>query len=138
MNLVLKAPTTKEFEQIKNYIQEFSLDNRNLKQTQFIVAMCDKIVVGFGCLLQHIDCMELCSLGVVPLHRKKGVGKKIIAELINQTSQPIYLVSTIPDFFHPFSFKKTDDYPASIHRKLIYCTNELAVIEQYIVMRLAS
>lgn len=138
MDLILKPPTNNEFEQIKNYIEEFELDNRNLKPTQFIVAISNKSVVGFGRLLQHTDCMELCSLGVVPMHRNKGIGKKIVAELINQTSLPIYLVSIIPDFFQLFGFKKTKNYPFAIQSKLIYCTNELAVIEQYLVMRLAS
>jgi N-acetylglutamate synthase-like GNAT family acetyltransferase len=138
MDLVLKSPTTKEFEQIKNYIQEFELDNRNLKQNQFTVAIYNEMVVGFGRLLQHTDCMELCSLGVVLLHRKKGIAKKIIAKLINQTSQPIYLVSIIPNFFHLFNFKQTENYPPAIQNKLNYCTNELVVMEQYIVMRLTN
>ncbi|MEO6903624.1 MAG: GNAT family N-acetyltransferase [Bacteroidia bacterium] len=138
MDLVLKRPTTKEFEQIKNYIQQLELDNRNLKQAQFIVATSNKKVVGFGRLLQLTDCMELCSLGVVPLYRRKGIGKKIIGELISQTSQPIYLVSIIPDFFLLFGFKKTENYPTTIQSKLIYCANVLADTEEYVVMRLAD
>ena len=138
MNLIFKRPDDREFEQISHYIQEFELDNRNLQKEQFITALHTGMIVGFGRLKRHSDCMELCSLGVIPSHRKKGIGKAVVAELIKQCALPVYLVCIIPDFFTPFGFKKVTNYPISIKNKLIYCTHELVVPEKYFPMCLLT
>ena len=36
MNVFFKSPNQKEFEQIKQFIKEYELDNRNLKAEEFI------------------------------------------------------------------------------------------------------
>ena len=83
MTISLQKPTEKEFQQICGYISEFELDNRDLQKEQFIVAMRNGELVGFGRLRQHDDCIELCSLGVVTPHRKQGIGRAIVKELNN-------------------------------------------------------
>jgi N-acetylglutamate synthase-like GNAT family acetyltransferase len=136
MELILRHPDTQEFQQICNYITEFDLDNRDLQIRQFIAAFRNKELVGFGRLRKHPDCTELCSLGVITPLRRKGIGKAIVGELIKQISENIYLVCIIPDFFAPFNFKITADYPLSIADKLNYCTEQLCVPEQYVAMKL--
>lgn len=135
MDLVLKTPDEKEFEQIRNYIREFELDDRELKQDQFVTAYRNNELVGFGRLRQRGDCTELCSLGVVTPHRRKGIGKAIVKELIKRASEELFLVCIIPDFFAPFGFKETPNFPASIQEKIDYCTSELVVPEQYVAMK---
>jgi N-acetylglutamate synthase-like GNAT family acetyltransferase len=136
MNLTLKTPTDIEFKQVCEYIHEFELDNRELKREQFIVAFRHDELVGFGRLRAHADCLELCSLGVVTPHRKQGIGKAIVTELIKKSSKNIYLVCIIPEYFEPFGFKNVSNYPSAIQDKIDYCTNELIVPERYVAMLL--
>ena len=132
----LRKPTDKEFKQICLLITEFELDNRDLKKEQFIVALRHSELVGFGRLREHIDCLELCSLGVVTSYRRQGIGRAIVAKLIEKISKNIYLVSIIPDFFIPFGFHKVEIFPVSIQNKIEYCTSELVVPEAYVAMLL--
>lgn len=134
MDLTLKTPSQKEFEQICAYIEAFELDNRALLPEEFTVAFRGDELVGFGRLRKHSDCTELCSLGVVTPHRRKGIGKAVVKELIRRNTDVLYLACIIPDFFTPFGFHITKNYPASIEDKLRYCTQELVVPETYVAM----
>lgn len=136
MQLTLRTPTEKEFIDICEFIRQFELDNRDLQKEQFIVALRDNELVGFGRLREHSDCFELCSLGVVTPHRRKGIGKAIVTELLKRTSTDIFLVCIIPEFFEPLGFRTVTHYPASIQNKICYCTEELVVAEQYVAMKL--
>ncbi|MES2138462.1 MAG: GNAT family N-acetyltransferase [Bacteroidota bacterium] len=133
----LRKPTDKEFKQICLFITEFELDNRDLKKEQFIVAIHNSELVGFGRLREHADCLEICSLGVVTSYRRQGIGRAIVAKLIEKISKNIYLVSIIPDFFIPFGFQKVENFPISIRNKIEYCTSELVVPEAYVAMLLS-
>ncbi len=93
--LDLKTPTKIEFQKVCEYIHEFELDNRDLKQKQFSVALSDNELFGFGRLREHIDCMELCSLGVAIPYRRNGIGKAIVEQLIKNSDKNIYLVCVI-------------------------------------------
>lgn len=134
MEFSLQKPSDKQFDAICKFIKQYELDNRDLKKEQFIVAVDDFEVLGFGRLRQHADCMELCSLGVVTSHRMRGIGKAIVEELIRSTKDIIYLVCIIPDFFEPLGFYTVEQYPASVQNKINYCTQELAVPETYVGM----
>lgn len=138
MDLLLKTPDKKEFKQICDYIREFELDDRELKQEQFVAAYRNNELVGFGRLRDRSDCTELCSLGVVTPHRRKGIGKALVKELIKRAKAELFLVCIIPDFFAPFGFKETSNYPLSIQEKIDYCTAELVVPEKYVAMKYAS
>lgn len=134
MNLHLRIPDDKEFLQIVKYIHEFDLDNRGLQKEQFTAAFRDTELVGFGRLREHEDCTELCSLGVVTQHRRKGIGKAIVQELIRRADRSLYLACIIPEFFTPFGFRIMNKFPDSIGDKLNYCMHELAVPESYVAM----
>lgn len=134
MEFSLRSPTNKEFQTICDFIREFELDNRDLKKEQFILAVAGNQVLGFGRLRKHADCTELCSLGVVTPHRMKGIGKAIVQELIKDSTDAVFLVCIIPDFFTPLGFCVTEKYPASVRDKILYCTQELVVPESYVAM----
>lgn len=136
MQLVLRTPNTEEFHRICDYIRDFELDDRDLRPEQFTAAFRNNELVGFGRLRKHTDCIELCSLGVITSLRRKGIGKAIVEELIKQAPGKIYLVCIIPEYFTPFGFKVTENYPPSVQNKVNYCTEQLVVPEAYIVMLL--
>lgn len=135
MEFSLQKPTDKQFDVICEFIKQYELDNRDLKKEQFIIAVNDQELLGFGRMRQHADCMELCSLGVVTSYRGKGIGKAIVEELVRNTKGAIYLVCIIPGFFEPLGFSTVEQYPASVKNKISYCTQELAVPETYVGMK---
>lgn len=136
MHLHFAVPSESDFQHICKYVQEFELDDRELKKEQFFAAFNQQQLLGFGRLWQHPDCIELCSLGVIPSHRNMGIGKAITAKLIELQQRPIYLTCIIPHFFIPFGFKEVTTYPHSIQEKLNYCRQYLPVEEMYVAMRL--
>ncbi|MFL5765079.1 MAG: GNAT family N-acetyltransferase [Bacteroidia bacterium] len=130
----LRAPNDHEFQQIGNYIRDFELDDRLLKKEEFSAAFRQNELIGFGRLRNHSDCVELCSLGVVTPHRRQGIGRAIVQELIRRAPGDVHLVCVIPEFFLPFDFKVVQDFPLSIQDKLTYCRSSLAVPETYVAM----
>ena len=118
---ILKA-TGKDMALIKKYIKKFKLDPENLKTEQFIVAKHNNKLVGFGRLKPYADCTELGAVGVVPAYRDKGIGKKIIGELIKRDPENIYITTDMPDYFYQFGFKIIKDGPNSIIKKCKTCT----------------
>ena len=127
--------TEKEFEFIKQHIQLFELDNRELQSEEFLVASYQNSVVGFGRIRSYESCNELCSLGIIETERLKGIGKQLVFELIKKSSNPLFLVCIIPDFFVPLGFEIVSEYPTELQNKLNYCTSELCVPENYVVMK---
>ncbi len=125
-----------DFLLVKKFINEFALDNTNLKREQFLLAKFNNELVGFVRQKNYSGCSELCSLGVIESYRLKGVGSKLVKAIIHQCKNPLYLVAIIPKFFTPFGFNEIADYPNEILNKLQYCQNSLGVPEPYVVMKL--
>lgn len=126
-----------QFEEVKKFIRTFELDNRELKQTEFLVEQKGPELLGFGRIREYNGFSELCSLGVIEHQRLKGIGKKLCQALIKKTNQPLYLVCIIPEYFSSFGFTICNEYPAEIKNKLDYCIGSLPVEETYVVMKLS-
>ncbi len=125
-----------DFLSVKKFINEFILDDTDLKREQFLLAKFNSELVGFVRQKNYSACSELCSLGVVEPHRLKGIGSKLVKAVIMQCKSPLYLVAIIPEFFTPMGFYEINDYPHEILNKLRYCQNSLCVPESYVVMKL--
>lgn len=135
MHLIFASPSDADFKQIRDYIRDFELDDRELKKEEFCAAFSDGQLLGFGRLRKHADCLELCSLGVAEAYRHQGIGTAVTKELIRRAAQSIYLVCIIPEFFTPFGFYQVKEFPSSIQQKLDYCTQSLPVPETYVAMK---
>lgn len=101
----------------------------------FLIALRNDELVGFGRIRNRENCCELCSLGVTEPERLKGIGKQLVQSLIKQSGKPLYLVCIIPEYFKPFGFVVVEEYPDAMKEKLHYCTSELVVPEKYVVMK---
>jgi len=104
----------------------YDLDSNDTKADQFIVAVEDKNIIGFGRLLPHAECIELGTIGVVEEHRKKGIAKRIIGELLKTAKEmghkKIYLTTLIPSYFEKFGFRKLNEAPPNcMIRKKEWC-----------------
>ncbi len=135
MHVSINRVNEYDFEFVKQHIHLFELDNRELHSNEFLVATYNNKIVGFGRIRNHESCCELCSLGIIEAERLKGIGKRLVSELIKQSYKPLYLVCIIPTFFEPFNFSIVNEYPVELTNKLNYCTSELCVPEKYVVMK---
>lgn len=134
MDISLYKASVEDFELIKHYIAEFELDNRDLRIEQFTVAKQNAVLLGFARIRKHNGCDEFCSLGVVEKERQNGIAKLLTEHAINTSSQPLYLVTIIPEFFETLGYQIVNEYPPEMQNKLNYCNSELSVPEKYVVM----
>lgn len=134
MSPQITACSKSDFEQIKNYIQKFELDNRELKASEFLVLHINEQLAGFGRVRAYSNFYEMCSLGIITEQRQKGLGKLLVKALEQKATGPIYIVTIIPHYFTHFGFKICRHYPAEISNKLTYCEQGLPVEEKYVVM----
>lgn len=131
----IEEPSAQQFSEITRLIGQFELDERGLQSTQFLVALSEDTLLGFGRIRNYDGCSELCSLGVVEPQRHKGIGSQLVQKLIQKAQLPLYLVCIIPEFFEPLGFKHTAEYPRELGEKLDYCREALSVPEEYVVMK---
>lgn len=117
------------------FIERFELDNRSLLKEQFLKIAKQDQLIGFGRILEHSDCSELCSLGIIEPERNKGAGTQLAIELIKKATQPLYLVCIIPGFFERIGFSVCETYPEAIAEKLSYCHKSLPVNDIYVAMK---
>jgi N-acetylglutamate synthase-like GNAT family acetyltransferase len=133
--MTICVPDTSDFEIIKTHLSEFELDDREIEKEQFVIAKKDNVIVAFCRIRKHMSCDELCSLGVINTERGRGYAKMLLTELIKKSTQPLYLVCIIPDFFIPLGFRIVTQYPVELADKLNYCTSQLCVPEKYVAMK---
>ena len=103
-------------------LESMNLDMDQVHTQQFYLATLNDEIVGLGRVLEHDDCAELCSLGVVESHRGLSIGSKLVKALIAKAEQsPLYVVTDIPQYFEKFGFQLSEVYPFSIADKLQRC-----------------
>jgi [ribosomal protein S18]-alanine N-acetyltransferase len=64
-------------------------------QSNFLVALGDGNVVGYGCYWRCIDEAHITNVAVAPEHRRAGIGRRIMIELLNQARDEGLLCSTL-------------------------------------------
>ncbi len=131
----IEEASAQQFNGIIRLIGQFELDDRELQPTQFLAAVSEDTLLGFGRIRNYAGCSELCSLGVVEPQRHKGIGSLLVEKLIQKAQQPLYLVCIIPGFFEALGFRNATEYPPELGQKLDYCREALSVPEEYVVMK---
>ena len=137
-DIIIRQPDDTEFAEVKEYVQEFWLDNSNMSKEQFLILLYKGRFAVFGRIKEHAGCSELCTLGVVNEFRGKHLGEALVKALVKKAKSHVYLVTVIPDFFSLLGFAFTEKYPASMKRKVEVCTKEYHVGETYKVMKWTS
>ena len=132
---VIENCTEIQFEEVKTYIQQFQLDDREINKAQFLTLSHNSELLAFGRIREHEGVSEMCTLGVIEKVRKKGYGKLLVNALAKKAKQPVYLVCIIPAYFVPMGFRICKNYPDVIQKKLSYCKSNLSVEEEYVVMQ---
>jgi N-acetylglutamate synthase-like GNAT family acetyltransferase len=119
--LIKPAKSQHQIEIIK-IIEQENLDKVNVNYSEFIIALKQQSIIGIGRIRQHAENKELCSLGIVPEERGKGIGRSIVKALIEKVNgENLYLVSDIPLYFNKLGFVITEERPVQMLDKLEQC-----------------
>ncbi len=109
-------------EKLKNYLLDFT----KIDWRQFFVARWQDKVIAFGRIIDHGEFFEIASLGVDYYHRRKGLGRKMLAFLVRKAKntdgqKPIYGVTHVERFVVSCGFMLVkDNYPAYLDHKRKY------------------
>ncbi len=91
-----------------------SLDHPGMEKDEFWVAEEAGDIVGIVGLKRHPDCLELCSLGVNPRFRGRGLGASLVETLMAVSSTDVCLATAIPGFFEKHGFAPMAAVPKSL------------------------
>lgn len=106
---------------IKEKIEKYWLDGRNVKVEQFFVARNKEgKPVGFIRYVEYPAFFEPRTLGVDYYWRGKGIGSMLFEHALALTNKakPIYILTHIPKYFERYGFEYTDDYPPEMQEKI--------------------
>jgi len=134
-NIVFKQPDEKEFEQVKQMVDEFWLFNENMQPEQFRIIGDNGKVIAFARLREYADAIELGTLGVAKELRRKGWGGKMALHLLGLAKRDVYVVTTLFEFNAKLGFVLVNEYPDSISKKIKTCCKDYYVPEPYFVMK---
>jgi len=127
--------TPELFAEVKKLVQEFELDNRQMKAEQFITLCEDSLLCGFIRTWDHGTFSEMCTLGVIENKRGYGIAHSLVSSILDKSIHPVYIVTIMPSFFAEYGFTFCSEYPEAINEKLKYCISDLPVEEKYVVMK---
>lgn len=98
-----------ESAQIKDLIHLAGINPTGLDWKRFIVAVnAGGEVIGCGQVKPHgVDIQEMASIAVSPAYRGRGIARRIIEELLQKTSRPLYLMCIAHNgpMYEKFGFK---------------------------------
>lgn len=98
-----------ESAQIKDLIHLAGINPTGLDWKRFIVAVnAGGEVIGCGQVKPHgADIREMASIAVSPAYRGRGIARKIVEELLQKTSRPLYLMCIAHNgpMYEKFGFK---------------------------------
>lgn len=105
---------------IESEVARLRLDGEDLRVEQFVVAVEDGKLVGFGRIRSHGGgVFELDDVAVLEAARRRGVGRALVQELMNRfPTEEIYITTDLVEYFMRFGFTPTAVAPTAITAKL--------------------
>jgi N-acetylglutamate synthase-like GNAT family acetyltransferase len=118
-DLSFRAASLADMAWIREHIRAFRLDDENLDAAQFIVAEREGRAVGFGRIKPYREVSELGCVAVLETDRTRGVGARIVRELIRRfPSREVYITTDLVAYFEKLGFRRLDDPPSELAAKL--------------------
>jgi amino-acid N-acetyltransferase len=113
MDIRIRKATEADIKDIKTILSFYFLDTDNVVKNlpEFIVAQNYNKTLGCACL-DIGNIVELRSIAVLPAHRNKGVGSKLVEAILERAKEltdVIYLRTTSPVFFEKKGFSRLPD-----------------------------
>jgi len=110
-----------DWDQIVSLAQECGLNYAGMERDQFLVAEEGGRLGGIVAFKIHAGCRELCALGVAPALRGRGIGRRLVLELVGGVRGDVYLATIIPAFFEPLGFERCAVVPRSMVKDDEWC-----------------
>ena len=113
MNIEIRNATPRDLKDIKRILSFYCLDTEKMEENLpgFKVAILDGMVVACACL-DRMDIVELRSIAVLPAHRNRGIGNKLVDSILDRAvylTDKVYLRTTSPEFFGKKGFIRLPD-----------------------------
>ncbi len=109
IEVTLRPANEKDTNRIKDLIREGEINPMGLDWQRFTLAVGNGgEIIGCGQIKPHQDgSVELASLVVTKIWRKKGVARVLVEELLTQHSGDLYLMcqSSLGPFYQQYHFK---------------------------------
>jgi N-acetylglutamate synthase-like GNAT family acetyltransferase len=120
--MLLRPANEYELPLILRAAAAFDLDVQCPNYRQFMVALKENAVVGFGRIIQHSGFSELATLGVIAEEQGKGIGSQLVRALAERVHhEPLYIVTVLPIFFERLGFQASDASLVEFIPKIRFC-----------------
>lgn len=108
MELEIREAVMSDIRDIKRLLSFYFFDTENVEKNLhgFIVAVINGKTLGCAGLYANI---ELGAIAVLPVHRNKGIGSKLVDSILEHAASPggiLYLRTTVPSFFEKKGFTR--------------------------------
>ena len=127
MSNTIQAAHHTELPDILELLESLNLDMEDVHFSQFVVSRDKGELIAVARVYVHEDgTHELCSLGVLPDYRMRGIGTEILHFLQEKFhGTTLWAVSDIPQYFERCGFKPSSAFSAALAEKLKICKEEL-------------
>ncbi len=119
--MLIRRAAGRDWEQGVHLARECGLDYPGMENDTFWVAEDSGRLEGVVGLIRHADCLELCSLAVDPASRRRGIGRALVAALLESAPEDVHLATIIPGYFERLGFERTSAVPAGLVKSPDWC-----------------
>ncbi|MBI1885133.1 MAG: pyridoxal-phosphate dependent enzyme [Chloroflexi bacterium] len=104
---------------IRQTIESERLDPDGLELSEFLTLREGERIVAFGRIKPYRQTYELCNVTVMPERRGRGLGARMVRELIDRFPQDeVHITTDMPDYFGKLGFLRTEVLPVEIEAKI--------------------
>ena len=104
---------------IEDRINKYHLDANDLQYSQFVVAVEEDNIVGFGRLRKIGEIYSIGCIAVIEEKRGSGVGSLIVNHLIEMSPvKVVYVLTDITDYFRKMGFAELQEGSKELYDEL--------------------
>jgi N-acetylglutamate synthase-like GNAT family acetyltransferase len=115
----IRPATEADFLFIRQTVELLRLDDEDLRTEQFILAERAGRIVAFGRVKPYRRTYELGCVAVVEGERGRGLGRRMVEELIRRFPQRrVYVTTDLPEYFERLGFVRATALPRELSEKI--------------------
>ncbi len=115
-DIFIRKAEKSDFLAIQKLLSTYFLDMEGLEPEDFVLAEKGEKIIGCAALIisefEGRRFLEIHSIAVHPNFRGKGIGTRLVRNLLTPIEKPacdLYVRTTAPAFFEKLNFKKIED-----------------------------
>ena len=119
--MLIRKAAQSDWGQILRLARECDVHYPGMEKDEFWVADENGRVLGIVGLKRHPGCLELCALGVDAANPGRGIGGRLVFELLAGVREDVYLATVIPGYFERLGFERRAAFPPSMVKDPDWC-----------------